>query len=455
MRVHQKFDNESHPLADVDLAHSAGYTGSGSVIAIIDDGIDHDHAAFGGQASFPNDKFLGGYDFADNDADPTHDCNEQSHGTAVTGVAIGDGGGVTGVAPDAKAVFLKVQSASNCGLGTLGGDVIAAVDWVVDNQATYNIDIISMSFGGGSFSSVAACDASESAYFNAFQAAANAGISIFAASGNDGLCDQISQPACFSNVISVGAVYDENLGDSGWCVSPSSCADTEFHISCAIQGRVAAFEVDEADNVIVYSNSASFLDITAPSTCANTAEAGGDTNECFGGTSSATPFAAGVGALAVSAAGKGELDNEDMRSLLSSTGDTVNDPKNGRSSPRVNGFAAADAADNGGGNSCTATSMHVSSISVNRVRVQGRNRAGTAEATMIDDCNQTVSSASVTGTFTGYYTGTKTESTNAGGIADLQSDTSSGRGSFTFCVDSVSGSLTYNAGDNAATCESF
>ena len=99
MPVHQKLYNESFPLTDVNLAQNNLFDGTGAVIAIIDDS----HPAFGG-------KFLGGYDFADNDSDPTNDCLAQSHGTAVAGVA-----------PAANFVFLKIQSASICGSNSLEG----------------------------------------------------------------------------------------------------------------------------------------------------------------------------------------------------------------------------------------------------------------------------------------------------------------------------------------------
>ncbi|GEM_PF-2631507 len=343
MPVHKKMYNESHPLTDVDMAQVSGYDGSGAVIAIIDDGIDLGHAAFSG-------KYLGGYDFADNDPDPTIDCLAQSHGTAVAGVALGNGGGALGVAPGAEFVFLKIQGSGICGSASLDGDIVGAIDWATANQATYGIDIISMSLGGGLYSSESSCDGSSNIYRNAVENAAAAGITVMAASGNDGMCDNISRPACFSSVISVGATFDETNGETwGWCVNGNSCATTQPHQACG-GGTRAAFQDVIADDVIVYSNSASFLDITAPSTCATSAATGGGTVDCFGGTSSSTPFAAGTAALAVEAAGKGVLTPADMLAVLSDSGEIVVDPKNGRSTPRVNGQATVDeAATYGGG----------------------------------------------------------------------------------------------------------
>lgn len=345
MPEHHVMDSEAHPLTGTDSMHASGYTGQGSVVALIDDGIDHDHAAFGGQSSFPNDKIIGGYDFADYDSDPTIDCTGQSHGTATTGVAVGNGGGVTGSAPDAKALMLKVQASSECGQPSLSGDLVAAIDWIVDNQSTYDIDIISMSLGGGAFGSQ--CDGSSTSYANAIDSAYAAGLVILAASGNEGLCDQISRPACFSNVISVGATYDADVGSSGYCVSANSCVG-EAHQSCP--GSACFDNSTSGDQVTCYSNSASFLDILSPSNCATTAQAGGGTNDCFGGTSSATPYAAGVAASLLEAAGgSGSLDNDQMRSLLADNGVAVNDPKSGLTKPRVDAVASLNAIGGGGG----------------------------------------------------------------------------------------------------------
>lgn len=367
MPKHYVMDAEAHPLTGTDSLHASGYTGQGTVIAIIDDGIDHDHAAFGGQSSFPNDKILGGYDFADLDSDPTIDCVDQSHGTAVTGVAMGNGGGVTGSAPDAKAVVLKVQAASECGQPSLSGDIVAAIDWAVDNKATYDIDIISMSLGGGAFASQ--CDSSSTSYRNAIDNAYAAGLVILAASGNEGLCDQISRPACFSNVISVGAVYDADVGSPGYCVSSNSCI-AQSHSGCST-GAACFDNSTSGDVVTCYSNSASFLDILSPSNCATTAQAGGGTNDCFGGTSSATPYAAGVAAALIEAAGgSGSLNNDDMRSLLADNGVAVNDPKSGLAKPRVDALASLNAIGGGGGGATELT---------NGVAVTGLSGASGAE----------------------------------------------------------------------------
>jgi hypothetical protein len=319
MPLMYKMDVESHEQAHVNSVHQSGFTGKGVIIAIIDDGIDASHAAFGGSSAWPHDKILGGYDFADFDDDPRIDCVGQSHGTAVAGVAAGNGDGVLGTAPDAQLVFLKIQSADTCGDKALNGDVIAAIDWVITNQERYSIDMISMSFGGMAFSS--ACD-SESPFRQAVDAAYHAGIILFAAAGNEAQTNAISHPACLSNIISVGAVYDDSLGT----VRSSNCIDMFTH----------------TDLVTCYSNSAGILDVLAPAHCAYTAKAGGGTEACFGGTSSATPFAAGVAAALLEAADD-SLNNDQMRRLLVGSGVAISDPKSDWITPRIDADVALQA----------------------------------------------------------------------------------------------------------------
>jgi subtilisin family serine protease len=237
-------------------------------------------------------------------------------------VAAGNGGGVTGTAPDATFVFLKVQHAAQCGQRSLGGDFVAAIDWAVTHQTQYNIKIISMSFGGGAYSSIAECDNDDPAFRDAINAAHAAGISVFAAAGNEGQVGFLASPACLSNVISVGATYDADIGPAIF----SNCAD----------------DFTDADLVTCYSNSAKFLNVLAPSHCAQTARAGGGIYHCFGGTSSATPFSAGVAAALLEAA-SGNLNHDQMRQLLANTGVELLDAKSNLSTPRIDAQAALQA----------------------------------------------------------------------------------------------------------------
>lgn len=351
MESYKKVSNESHPLTGTDLAHAAYGGGTGTTIAIIDDGVQADHPAFGAQAGFPTSKIIGGFDFGDSDADPRNDCLSQNHGTAVAGIAAGNGGGITGVAPDASLVFLKIQSSGSCGSSVLDGDLVGAIDWASTNQALYNINVLSMSLGAGSFNSIASCEASSFAITSAIDAASAAGITVLAASGNDGTCDAMSRPACVGSAISVGAVYDADVGTPGFCVASNSCAPGLSPNSGCSTGW-AAFETNtSADQVTLYSNSASFLDLLAPANCALTADTGSGTRTCFGGTSAATPFAAGVAALTLAL--NPTLSPPQVRDLLKNNGATVTDPRNARVTSRVDAFASTNAAAGNPNENCT------------------------------------------------------------------------------------------------------
>ncbi len=317
MPILYKKDVEAFTLTGTVAAHASGWTGKGTTVAIIDDGIDHDHAAFGGFPRFPNPKITGGYDFADFDKDPTIDCAGQSHGTAVAGVAVGNGGGITGTAPDADLVFLKIQRASNCGQSRLDGDIIGAIDWVITNRNTYGIRILSMSLGT---SSTYSSPCAGSIIADALVAARSAGLVVVAASGNEADMNGLSDPACHPDVVSVGAVYDAALGSAGF----SMCTDSSTR----------------ADQVTCYSNSADFLDILAPSHCATTAQAGGGIMTCFGGTSAATPYVAGV--VATFFDKNPFLDRSSAINALVNNGDPIIDSRNGLIIPRVQHFNALE-----------------------------------------------------------------------------------------------------------------
>ncbi|MCK4657295.1 MAG: S8 family serine peptidase, partial [candidate division Zixibacteria bacterium] len=114
------------------IVHSNGNRGTGVKVAIIDSGIDYNHSDL-------NDNYAGGYDFANDDADPMDD---HGHGTHVAGTvaAEDDGSGAVGVAPEAEIYALKVIKANGSGSYS---DVIAALQWAVDNE----IQVTNNSYG--------------------------------------------------------------------------------------------------------------------------------------------------------------------------------------------------------------------------------------------------------------------------------------------------------------------
>ena len=321
------------------------YNGSGISIAICDTGIDYTHPRLGG-GGFPNSKVIGGYDCGENKPDPMPRPT-QSHGTCCAGIAAGDlgtvGDYIGGVAYNAKLYAVKISRAAG---DATNEAMIAGWEWCIthqnDNPAN-PIKIISTSFGGGRLFS--ACDSESPAMTAAADNAVAAGITVFAASGNDGYCDSMGWPACISNVISVGAVYDTNIGRSPaapyvGCILNGSCVGTagppceKWYIDYFTNG----------DQVTTYSNSASFLGVFAPSNNAYTTTIVGEGsppgyNQTFGGTSAACPYAAGAAACLQSAAKYltgSFLTPSQVRSKLIDTGNLITDGKVAITKPRVN-----------------------------------------------------------------------------------------------------------------------
>ena len=161
-------------------------------VAIIDTGIDYNFSELSGV-------FKGGYNFVARNGDPLDDAG---HGTHVAGIiaAANDGAGVVGVASDVDIYSLKVLD--TCGSGRTS-DIIQAVQWVVDKKKEIGGNwIINLSLGA---------DQSSGAEQTQFQTAADAGILVFAASGN-GYPDSVGLafPAGYPTVVSVGAVEKTN-----------------------------------------------------------------------------------------------------------------------------------------------------------------------------------------------------------------------------------------------------
>jgi len=327
------------------------YNGQNVAVAISDTGIDYTHPRLGG-GGFPNSKVIGGYDAGDNDSDPSP--NGQAHGTACAGIAAGDlgtvGDYIGGVGYSAKIYAMKISFGS--GGSAYETDVIEAWDWCIDHQyddVDNPILILSHSFGGGRYFSATEAENDRPSYALAAGRLIAAGITVFAASGNDGYCESMSAPAAFSDVISVGAVYDADIGQyppPGYvgCISNGSCAG--FTSNCPCPEKCYVDVTTAADQVTTYSNSADFLDVLAPSNNAYTTDivgSGGyelgDYTPDFGGTSAACPYAAGA-AVCLQSAAKiltgSYLTPQEVRDALVNTGDNKIDSKSSIVTPRVN-----------------------------------------------------------------------------------------------------------------------
>jgi subtilisin family serine protease len=331
------------PLMNAAVYRST-YSGAGVAVAIVDSGVDYNHPRLGG-GGFPNSKVIGGYDFGSLDSDPRPDGN--AHGTACAGIAAGDLGTtndyIGGVAASSRVYALKITSGPSG--SSSSAEVIAAWDWCIthkNDDPANPILVISTSFGGERYFS--ACDSLQTAEATAANNAVAAGMTVLAASGNDGYCDSLASPACLSSVISVGAVYDAAYGTVTLCLDEASCAPKYFDPSC--DTGFGAESVTAADKVTPYSNIASFLGVLAPAHRAYTTDivgaggyAAGDYEPNFGGTSAACPYVAG-GVAALQSAARAALGRfltpAEVRLILVNTGDPVTDTKVAITKPRVN-----------------------------------------------------------------------------------------------------------------------
>jgi hypothetical protein len=285
---------QSLPLIRQPETAAQGGAGTGTTVAVLDTGVDYTRAAFGGCAAPGGScKVAFARDFAPDDGARDSD----GHGTNVAGI-------VLGVAPGARIAALDVFR--NDGFA-YSNDLIAAIDWVIANQSTYNIVAMNLSLGGGRHAGPCPADVFATPIANARAA----GVLAVIASGNDGYKNAVSSPACAPAAVAVGAVYDAPQGGFNW----STCTDRVTH----------------ADQVTCFSNSASVLTLLAPG--ALIAAAG----ETMGGTSQATPHVAG--ALAVlRAAFPGETLDATL-ARLGNTGRPITD-SNGITTPRIDLLAA-------------------------------------------------------------------------------------------------------------------
>lgn len=180
-----------------------GYRGQGVVVAVVDEGVDLSHPDL--QANLwtnpnPNSATcpgLHGYDFVDDDADPS---DSGGHGTHVAGTiaAAANGQGVVGVAPEAKIMALR-------GLGYFGGTnymLVRALKYAADCGAK----VVNNSWGSG---------AKSKAYEDVLRYGTGKGvIYVFSAGNSYRTGNRLSWPVGYSTllpgVIGVGATSNDN-----------------------------------------------------------------------------------------------------------------------------------------------------------------------------------------------------------------------------------------------------
>lgn len=135
----------STPIDPPALHQRFGLTGRGQTVALIDSGIAYDHVALGGGLG-AGYRVVGGWDFAENDADPYDDAPAGFHGTHVAGIVAAQGDRATGVAPAVDLVALRVFD--DWGRSSLEW-VRQALLWVHDHRTAFEfpITVVNLSLG--------------------------------------------------------------------------------------------------------------------------------------------------------------------------------------------------------------------------------------------------------------------------------------------------------------------
>lgn len=128
-----------------ELRTSRGFDGAGQTVAVIDSGVAWDHIALGGGFG-PGYRVVGGWDFAENDANPYDDGPAGYHGTHVSGLLAGSTDGFAGIVPGADIVALRVFDDS--GAGSLQW-IESALQWVHENQNSFDSPITTINLSVG------------------------------------------------------------------------------------------------------------------------------------------------------------------------------------------------------------------------------------------------------------------------------------------------------------------
>lgn len=296
---------ESIPRVGADVLRRQGIDGLGATIAVLDTGIDADHADFGGRV-------VAEQCFCDN-LDGTGCCpggerqrsgpgaadDDNGHGTHVSGIAAG----ASGMAPSARIVAVKVMDAQNRFRSF--SQIYDALAWIADHRP--DVDVINMSLGSfARFEPSQCAGAAVALGLQPVIARLRArGVLIAACSGNDGDTKATWLPACMDEVLGVGATFDFS------------------------------------DSVVSFTNSSPSVDLLAPGANITASRRGGGTIS-YSGTSMSTPHVAGT-ILLIRQVSPG-LPADFLQELLQRTGKPVLDARNGLTFPRLDALAAVSAA---------------------------------------------------------------------------------------------------------------
>ena len=206
------------PEHHVNAVWDLGYTGEGMTVAVIDTGIDDQHVGLNDFDDNPltdDPKVIAFYD-AINSPDQkdgtTAPYDDHGHGSHCAGISAGTGeedptemdgqenNRYVGVAPGAYLIGVKVLSGG--GSGTFD-QVMAGMEWCIDNREKFNIRAATMSLGGVWL--VELTQEEEERLSTLANTMIHEGIALTIAAGNSGTYGSIGTPGNARDVITVGA----------------------------------------------------------------------------------------------------------------------------------------------------------------------------------------------------------------------------------------------------------
>lgn len=328
---------ESLPLIHTpEIVDTLGFDGTGSTVAIIDTGYETTHPDLLG-AAIATQRFLEqGLDTGTNVED------DHGHGTHVAGIVTGDGNvAPRGIAPGADLVVVKALDYENLGWMS---DIIAAYDWLVSEQRAGNINVhwINASFVIVGYpvtdcpcNSLGSEGGNEQAFRELVWLGKGLEMTLIAAAGNDGVSDDdldgegdsLRAPACFSQVISVGATYDSTFTRAPYVGDFSALGAPCYDLSIG------------ANDIACFSSRNRCLDFVAPGYEIVAAGLGGSTTARYG-TSQAAAHVTGTLALVESI--KPGLDSDTILQMLRDAAVATQDPLFiAASYPRIDASATA------------------------------------------------------------------------------------------------------------------
>ncbi|MEM1270440.1 MAG: S8 family serine peptidase, partial [Bacteroidota bacterium] len=309
-------------------ARSQGCTGAGQEVVIIDTGVENSHPAFSGrivaEACYSTGGGSSGVSLCPGGgsnstaAGSGDDCGPYfdsagwdvfgcGHGTMVAGVAVGNGGGVTGAATSAgiisMQVFTRYNEVSDCPAAfatpcvkAFNSDILAAVDRAVVLAATRPISAVNLSVDMSSSLGLkfSACDADLPAMKTAVDQLNAYGVAVTSNAGNQGAFGGLVPPACLSNVFAIMGTQDGSTHNS---------------------------QSTTVDAVMPESNKATFADFWAPGEWITSANPGTSSTHTVRGTSMSAPHVAGAFAMLKSK--QPALTLAQMEDLLRSNGPDV------------------------------------------------------------------------------------------------------------------------------------